>query len=164
MLYRRAAPLFAMANHLQSHPTPCAACIALRLLHKSPTHLLHSRPALKKARTSHAGESAAADLPPYTCPLLRTSASPAITPGGLRTSRTPPTAKPQAEPSPGAADLANSGAAPATQRCRPRPHPPRAIQSVVNGSDLIRIQSFPNHPIQIEEPRLKRTPSAWLSF
>ena len=159
MLCRRAAPLFAVANHLQSHPTPCAACIALRLLHRSPTHLLHSRPALRKARTSHTGESAAADLPPYPCRLLRAPVSPVVTPGGLRTSRTPPTAKPHAEPSLGAANLANSGAAPPWELCSGDSAPPPAPTSTqsrpIRGQrirfDQDPIFSEPSDPDQIAQ-------------
>ena len=89
------------------HPQPSPVLLALDFVVRSPWRL----------RTPLAGEVRRRRSAPYPCTLLRTPASPSVTPGGLRTTRTPPTAKPQAEPSPGAADLANSGAAPPRELC-----------------------------------------------
>jgi hypothetical protein len=111
-----------------------------------------------------------ADPPrPWHSPL-RASPNPNNPPGGLRTSRTPPTAKPQAEPSHGAADLANSGSASPRELCsgEPRRRPARPSyfgRQIRNQRPRLDLKPIKPEPSDRDPTALIQTyPFAWQSF
>ena len=153
-----------MADAPQRHATPHDPCTAFPVSCASPTPFLHTRPSHRTACTPHSGERHHPALP-----LAVVSSDQALIhrhecPVGLRTSRTPPTTKPQAEPSPGAPDWQT----PATRCCAPLCASASAAAPAPNLSwprDPDRMAQTRSSPSQLSQitvsasPFCKRTPA-----